>query len=89
MERLPAMKAYDEGLGAERRRALGAFYTPPAVIDAVLERTLVPKLRQCSTARQVLALTVYDPSRETAVFYLLRSPSFMAGWPWSLIRLAC
>ncbi len=48
------------------RRKLGAFYTPPALIDHVLEQTLSPVLDRCllqdPTGESLLALRVLDPA---------------------------
>jgi hypothetical protein len=46
---------------ANLRKARGVYYTPPPLIDHVLERTLVPWLGE-ATPGQVSALTILDPA---------------------------
>lgn len=46
----------------ERRRTLGAFYTPPQIVDALLAEALDPVLARRTTEADVLALRVFDPA---------------------------
>jgi hypothetical protein len=53
---------YPESLPRARRRAEGAFYTPPALVDAVVDETLAPRLARAAWADDAPALRVLDPS---------------------------
>lgn len=55
----------DEVRGA--RRASGVFYTPPHLVDFIIEKTLEPLLAERS-AEEVLALRLVDPSCGSGVF---------------------
>ena len=61
-----ATTSHDRAMPPERRRALGAFYTPDALVDTVLDAGLRPALdescRSPDPARAILDLRVLDPS---------------------------
>lgn len=50
------------------RRRRGAYYTPPELIDLVVERTLVPVLDLAATVDEVLSLRIIDPAVGTGGF---------------------
>lgn len=61
-----ATTSHDRAMPPERRRALGAFYTPGAVVDIVLDAALRPALDEACASRDpvgaIHALRVLDPS---------------------------
>lgn len=61
-------RVYERQLAASgRRRAAGAYYTPPHLIDFVVDRTLGPLV---DAAADPLALRVIDPACGAGVFLL-------------------
>lgn len=61
--------AYEEVLAQSgRRRSMGAFYTPSALIEFLLDQTLQPLLEQAHTPADVLRLRVLDPACGVGLF---------------------
>jgi hypothetical protein len=81
-----------EGAGGVRssgrdRRRTGSHYTPPALADRVVRRTMAPLLARLGpdrTAEQVLALRVCDPAMGAGAFLLatcrLLADEVVAAW---------
>ncbi len=53
--------------GGERRKGTGTFYTPRAMTEYLVRRTLAPLVRG-RTAEQILALRVVDPAMGSGAF---------------------
>ena len=62
--------AYEQGLTQDARRRSGAYYTPRALAEDIVERTLGPLLERCQTPDEVLRLRVLDPACGGGVFLL-------------------
>lgn len=60
------------------RRNSGAYFTPPDLIDLVVEQTLEPVLATAHTPEDVLALRVFDPAVGAGGF-LLSAARLLAG----------
>lgn len=71
-----ALGALYEGLlggGAREtadRKSRGAFFTPPQLVCALLDRALEPLLQECSVAEDVLRLRVLDPTMGAGTFLI-------------------
>ncbi len=61
---------YQGALAAEDRRTKGAFYTPPALVNHLLDESLEPLLAAAQTPADVLALRVVDPSCGVGYFLI-------------------
>jgi methylase of polypeptide subunit release factors len=57
-----AAETYPETLPRARRRALGAFYTPGWIVDAVVDEALAGPLARARWSRGAPALRVLDPA---------------------------
>ncbi len=61
---------YQGALAAEDRRTKGAFYTPPALVNHLLDESLEPLLGAAQTPADVLSLRVVDPSCGVGYFLI-------------------
>lgn len=67
-EALTALRPHIDGgrvrLEADRRgrKRRGSWYTPPAIVEAVLDRALEPALARCTRIEQVRRLRIVDPA---------------------------
>lgn len=59
---------YDETLSAEFRRDHGVHYTPDSIAAEIVEKTLSPLLRDCSTSNYIRALRVGDIAMGDGIF---------------------
>ncbi len=55
---------------SHKRRSQGVFFTPPGLVDHLVERALEPHLARCRSVDEVLAIRVVDPSMGAGFFLL-------------------
>ncbi|HSC27325.1 MAG TPA: N-6 DNA methylase [Vicinamibacterales bacterium] len=69
----------------ERRKATGSFYTPRALTEYVVRRTLAPLVQDASPER-ILALRVLDPAMGSGAFLVAACRYLAAAYEAALIR---
>lgn len=85
--------------GPARRRGLGAFYTPPALVELLIDLALQPlidnALASAEPARALKELQVLDPSCGAGAFLCAAARRLAAAWtrlaapdPWGLAAAA-
>jgi hypothetical protein len=59
------------------RKATGSYYTPPFIVEYIVENTIGPLAEKCHTPEEVLALKVLDPAMGSGHF-LVAATDFLA-----------
>ncbi len=70
---------------AERRKATGSFYTPRALTEYLVRRTLAPLVRE-ATPDQILGLRVLDPAMGSGAFLVAACRYLAAAYEAALVR---
>jgi hypothetical protein len=79
---LPALRLAS---GRGRRKATGSFYTPRAITDYLVRRTLHPLIEGVA-ADSILQLRVLDPAMGSGAFLVGACRYLAAAYEWALVR---
>ncbi|MBI2966794.1 MAG: N-6 DNA methylase [Bacteroidetes bacterium] len=60
----------DESRESKKRKTQGIFYTPQEIVDFIIQNTLVPKLNQCKSVRDIEKIRVIDPACGSGSFLI-------------------
>ncbi len=76
--RLDEVLALDAATARRARRRSGSFYTPPLLVDALLEDALEPCLLGAVTIGELAALRIVDPASGSGAFLIPAARRFIA-----------
>lgn len=60
----------DESKEGKKKKTQAIFYTPQEIVDFILQNTLVPKLNQCKTTKDIEKIKVIDPACGSGSFLI-------------------